>query len=165
MEHLIHRLRMYILTQEIVEIRERFEEDTGEKSEGDVFDKIIEDRINFERVRSLERKLEEGVEAIDRTAAEVKGHVEELRTAHTEASAKFTEAKEAKDFEKERTRRVIGLSSLILLKLVKVVQQYFAPEMELRILYAIRVFLCRFPLLFVNVAGGTLRPIRRWNSR
>ena len=63
----INRLKIFIFTQEIVEIRERFEEDNGEKSEGDIFDKIIENRINEERVRSLERKLEEGVEAIDRT--------------------------------------------------------------------------------------------------
>lgn len=107
----INRLKIFIFTQEIVEIRERFEEDNGEKSEGDVFDKIIENRINEERVRSLERKLEEGVEAIDRTAAEVKGDVEKLRNAHTEISAKFNEAKEAKAFEKERTRWVLGLCS------------------------------------------------------
>ena len=101
---------MYILSQEIVDIRERFEEDAGEKSEGDILDKVIEDRINLERVRSLETKLKEGVEAIDRTAAEVKEDVEKLRTAHAEVSAKFSEAKEAKDFEKERTRRVVYLA-------------------------------------------------------
>ena len=106
---------MYILSQEIVDIRERFEEDAGEKSEGDVLDKVIENRINLERVRSLERKLEEGVEAIDRTAAEVKEDVEKLRTAHAEVSAKFSEAKEAKDFEKERTRRVVYLACVVFL--------------------------------------------------
>ena len=107
----INRLKIFIFTQEIVEIRERFEEGNGEKREGDIFDKIIENRINEERVRSLERKLEEGVEAIDRTAVEVKGDVEKLRNAHTEISAKFNEAKEAKAFEKERTRWVLGLCS------------------------------------------------------
>ena len=96
--------------QEIVDIRERFEEEAGEKSEGgDVFDEIIESRINLERVRTLEKKLEEGVEAIDRTAAEVKGDVERLRAAHEEVAAKFNEAKEAKEFEKERTRKVHDL--------------------------------------------------------
>ena len=60
-------------------------------------------------MRSLEKRLEEGLEEIDRTAAEVKGDVERLRAAHAEVSAKFSEAKEAKDFEKERTRRVFDL--------------------------------------------------------
>ena len=89
--------------QEIVEIRERFEEEAGE--EGDIFDKTVENRINLERVRSLEGKLREGLEAVDRTAAEVKGDVERLRDVHAEVAGKFNEAKEAKDFEKERKRQ------------------------------------------------------------
>ena len=104
-------LFIQVAFQEIVDIRERFEEEAGEKSEGDVFDKIIESRINLERVRTLEKKLEEGVEAIDRTASEVKGDVERLRAAHAEVAAKFNEAKEAKEFEKERTRKVHYLTS------------------------------------------------------
>ena len=59
----------------------------------------------MERIRSLEKKLREGLEAIDRTAAEVKEDVERLRDVHAEVAGKFNEAKKAKDFEKERTRQ------------------------------------------------------------
>ena len=62
-------------------------------------------------MKTLEKKLEEGVEAIERTAAEVKGDVERLRAAHEEVAAKFNEAKEAKEFEKERIRKVHDLNS------------------------------------------------------